>query len=670
MRFWGDNWLFFSIVALLICIATILLPQIRLLSASVIGDGGRFSIVHRASGLEPVPEMTSQFTAGIVEKNKALQVTKSGKFALDILHVDPTTILLRAEKPISVTPEGSNQLAVSVDGIRLVISQQAPRGLFNKATPQPLAGQANPDGSLSLRHAQNAYLSFEAREPTITASNYLAFVTGRDTLRATVNSLIVSLSATAISAILGVSLAYVVARFDVHGSTAIVFLTTMASVSPPFLGAYAWRLLLGRNGVVTSFLGIDFTIVGMHGVIWVIAWLVFPVIFLLSYSALSGLDASHIEAAESLGARPGKTRFSIEIPLAMPGIITGLYLATMAALSDFGTPRIIGLDLSVLPVLIYTSFLSEAGRNPALAATGSVVLVAISSLFLMAQQVYLARRGFAVVSARRPERRKLSTTGQVAAWTFASTVLFFAFVPHLTVLATSFMEWRVGLPRLSWTLSNYATMWQSGLTSAWVTLSLGFAGTIVAFAAGLGIAFVLVRKRYRLIAPLLSMTVMMPYVIPGTVLGIGLIMMFNEAPLQLTGTWFILALAYVIRNLPFTVKASESSLRQVHPALDEAALSLGARPFKVFVSVTAPLMLAGAITGATLTFLHIVTELSSTIVLYRPPWKPMTAVIFENTLVDADFGVSAAQTILLMMIIYIPLYLVVRYGQSQRLHNA
>jgi iron(III) transport system permease protein len=156
---------------------------------------------------------------------------------------------------------------------------------------------------------------------------------------------------------------------------------------------------------------------------------------------------------------------------------------------------------------------------------------------------------------------------------------------------------------------------------------------------------------------------MMPYVIPGTVLGIGLIMMFNKAPVQLTGTWFILVLAYLIRNLPFTVKASEAALRRVHPALEEAATSLGARPFRVFVTITAPLVLAGAVTGATLTFLHIVTELSSTIVLYRPPWKPMTAVIFENTLVDADFGVSAAQTILLMLIIYIPLYFIVRYGQ-------
>ncbi len=669
MKFWRDNWLLFSIVALLICTATILLPQLRLLSASVIGDGGRFSIVHRASGLEPVPEMTSQFAFDVVQKNAKVRITRASGFELEVVALDQATVLLRTESPIKVDREGSS-LALEVEGNTLLVSQQAPRSLFNRGALQTLTAQAGSDGSVTLRHAANAYLTFDNPKSRVTASNFLSFMSGKDTLRATMNSLIVSIPATAIAAFIGVALAYVVARFDVAGSNAIIFLATMASVSPPFLGAYAWRLLLGRNGIVTSALGLDFTIVGMHGVIWVIAWLVFPVIFLLSYGAFRGLDASHIEAAESLGAKPSRTRFSIEIPLAMPGIITGLYLATMAALSDFGTPRIIGLDISVLPVLIYTSFLSEAGRNPALAATGSVVLVALSSLFLMAQQIYLARRGFAVVAARRPERRSLSKTGHAGALTFAGIVLFFAFVPHLTVLVTSFMEWRVGLPRFAFTLANYANMWGSGLSSAWVTLSLGIAGTAVAFAAGLGIAFVLVRKRYRFIATALSMTVMMPYVIPGTVLGIGLIMMFNDAPLQLTGTWFILALAYVIRNLPFTVKASEAALRQVHPALDEAALSLGARPFKVFISVTAPLMLAGAITGATLTFLHIVTELSSTIVLYRPPWKPMTAVIFENTLVDADFGVSAAQTILLMMIIYVPLYLVVRYGQSQRLENA
>jgi iron(III) transport system permease protein len=669
MKLTRDSWFWFAIVALLFCGVTILFPQIRLLSASVLGDGGRFAIVHRASGLEPVPEMSSHFVTQPLTPVGQYKISDGSAYDLSVTAEGPQSFAITGFRRARVVPAENGALQIESPAGSLNVSQQAPRGLFNRVAPAPLTAEVQPDGRVLFNHAANAFVTFENPSLVATLSNYMSFFTGSETLRATVNSLLVAFSATALAACIGVSLAYVVARFRVAGTNSIVFLATMASVSPPFLGAYAWRLLLGRNGVVTNGLGMDFSIVGLHGVIWVIAWLVFPVIFLLSYSAFRGLDAAHIEAAESLGATPLYARLSVEIPLAMPGIMTGLYLATMAALSDFGTPRIIALDLNVLPVLIYTSFLSDAGRNPALAATGSVVLVVISSLILMAQQVYLSRRGFAVVSSRQPEPRQLTRRGHALAIGFAVVVLFIAFVPHLTVLVTSFLEWRVGLPRLVLTLANYKTMWSAGLNSAWVTLSLGIAGTLIAFTGGLGIAFVLVRKRYRVLAPVLNATVMMPYVIPGTVLGIGLILVFNDAPLQLTGTWFILALAYVIRNLPFTVKASEAALRQVHPALDEAGLSLGARPIRVFLTITAPLMLAGAITGATLTFLHIVTELSSTIVLYRPPWKPMTAVIFENTLVDSDFGVSAAQTILLMAIIYVPLYFVVRYGQSGRKNN-
>ena len=152
---------------------------------------------------------------------------------------------------------------------------------------------------------------------------------------------------------------------------------------------------------------------------------------------------------------------------------------------------------------------------------------------------------------------------------------------------------------------------------------------------------------------------MVPYIIPGTVLGIGLVVIFNEPPFLITGTALILVLSYFVRNLPFVVKASESVLYQIHPALEEAAISLGARPFHTFLSVTAPLMAGGIVSGATLAFLNSMTDLSSTIVLYRPPWKPMTAAIFENTIdANADFGIAAAMTAILLPILYVPLYFV------------
>lgn len=663
MRMLRDNWFLFSIVALMLCGLTIVVPQLRLMAASLLDEGGRFTLLHNRDGLQSVPEMTSRYTIAKGAEGLSVSLNSAQNLVVDVQ--DERTLRITASMPLAAGKDEAGALELALGQSRFTLSQQAPRGLFATTAPAPLDIKAQSANSVLLSHAANAYITFENKALSISAVHYLDFFTRSETLSATINSLLIALASTSLAALIGVSLAYLVARYQVAGSTAIVFLVTMASVSPPFLGAYAWRLLLGRNGVLTSYFGWDISIVGLHGVIWVITWLVFPIIFLLSHSSFQSLDAGHIEAAESLGAKPSRVRFSIEIPLALPGIITGLYLATMAALSDFGTPRIIGLDVNALPVLIYTSFLSEAGRNPALAATGSVVLIAISSLFLMAQQIYLARRGFAVVSSRALARKPLSPLGHALVLSGVALALLMAFTPHLTVLVSSFMEWRVGLPRATFTLANYTTMLRTGLGPAWVTLSLGIAGTLAATALGLGIAYVIIRKRYRVIAPVLSLTVMMPYVIPGTVLGIGLIMMFNQAPMQLTGTWFILALAYLIRNLPFTVKASEAALRRVHPALEEAALSLGARPLRVFVTITTPLVLAGAVTGATLTFLHIVTELSSTIVLYRPPWKPMTAVIFENTLVDADFGVSAAQTILLMLIIYIPLYFIVRYGQIQ-----
>lgn len=192
-----------------------------------------------------------------------------------------------------------------------------------------------------------------------------------------------------------------------------------------------------------------------------------------------------------------------------------------------------------------------------------------------------------------------------------------------------------------------------------MTLFTGGTATLLDFIFGIGIAFVVVKKRYPVVATLLNQLVMVPYLIPGTVLGIGFILLFNQPPILLTGTWLILVLAYFIRKLPYSVKSAESALYQVHPALGEAAESLGAKPMRSFWQITFPLIIGGVISGATLSFLQIMTEISASIILYRPPWKPMTAVIFENTIdAGADFGIASAMTVLLMVMLYVPLYIV------------
>ena len=209
------------------------------------------------------------------------------------------------------------------------------------------------------------------------------------------------------------------------------------------------------------------------------------------------------------------------------------------------------------------------------------------------------------------------------------------------------------------TIQNYVELFTNQLNAVFVSLSTAICATALCTIFGLSIAYVIVRKNTRFVTPSLNGIVMIPYIIPGTVLAIGFILAFNQSPIMLTGTWFILVLSYFIRMLPFTVKTGESALYQIHPAMEDAALSLGAKPTQAFRHVVAPMMLSGAVTGMTLVFLNSITELSSTILLYRPPWTPMSAVIFQNTVSPgANFGYAAAMAVLMMLILYVPLALI------------
>ena len=211
----------------------------------------------------------------------------------------------------------------------------------------------------------------------------------------------------------------------------------------------------------------------------------------------------------------------------------------------------------------------------------------------------------------------------------------------------------------NFTLSNYQKLFEQQLTPIWMTFALGLAATFLTLVFGIGIAYIIVRKRYKVISGFINSIIMVPYVIPGTVLAVGFIMIFNKEPLLLTGTWVILVLSYFIRKLPYLVKSAEASLYSVHRALEEAAMSSGATPLRSFKDITFPLMISGVISGATLSFLQIMTELSSTIILYRPPYVTMPVVIFENTMSSgADFGIAASMGVLLMLFVYIPLLLV------------
>ncbi len=499
----------------------------------------------------------------------------------------------------------------------------------------------------------------------VSAANYGTFFTSYRYQIAFLNSLKVTALTTLFATVIAVPLAWLLARYQFKGRNAVVTLITMATASPPFLGAYAWIILLGRYGafnkLVKALTGIELTW-AFHGgdaVIWVIAWMVFPLIFLMAFDSFSEEDVFHKEAAMSLGANPLKSFFHVELPLAMPGILTGMLMAALAAFADFGTPAVIGGEFPLLPTAVYNEFVSEVGGNMGMASTVGVVMIVMSTVMLYAQRVILARKTYAAVSVKRYQLEKPRKGTRVAIGACVTVALTMSFLPHITLCVVSFMEWKYGVLLGNFTTAHYQKLFTQQLTPVWMTFALGIAATLLTFLFGIGIAYLIVRKRYKFISGFINSIIMIPYVIPGTVLAVGFIMIFNKGPFLLTGTWMILVLSYFIRKLPYSVKSAEASLYSVHRALEEAAMASGARPFKSFKDITFPLMIGGVISGATLSFLQIMTELSSTIILYRPPYVTMPIVIFENTMSSgADFGIAASMGVLLMVFVYVPLLIV------------
>jgi iron(III) transport system permease protein len=663
-----DPWIFFSVLVIFVGFVLVILPQFPLFKASFQREGPMFQLKTTQEKIAFVPETLRDLELEQLD-SQVILAKSAGRpiFELHSLGSGELSIIA-INSDITIVNNDPKNLKIKVSNFIFEISQDIPMGVWGRpVTPRPLEVREVATQELHLSYHPGSYLTFKDKALYFTTRNYISFFQENKYITAIANSLIVSVSATLLASILAIPLACLLAKYEVPGKTTLITLITMASISPPFLGAYAWRLLLGRQGILTRFFNLNFTIVGLHGVIWVIAWLVFPLIFLLTYEAFVALDPSLREVSLSLGADKRKTFRRIEIPLALPGVITGLYIAMMTAFTDFGTPYIISLNLNVLPVLVYREYMNEVGSNFPIASTGSVIMLIISSFMLFGQRLYLARKSFASLKAQRPIFLQPTKKGTVLILTLASVLLLVAFIPHITVLITSFLKWISGIVQPEFTVENFIRMFKRESNSIYVSFFLGTTATLLDVLFGVGVANIIARKRYPVVSDVINLLVMVPYLIPGTVLAIGLVLLYNTPPVVLTGTWVILVLSYFIRKLPFSVKSAEAALYQIHPSLEEAAQSLGARPIRSFWDVTVRMMIGSVVSGALLSFLHVMTETSSTIILYRPPWKPMTMVIFENaTLGGAEFGVASAMTTLLMVLLYVPVYIVTRYTRGTR----
>lgn len=477
------------------------------------------------------------------------------------------------------------------------------------------------------------------------------------------NSLGLSVAATLISLLIGVPLAVLVSRYQIPGKRLIWILAVLSLLSPPFIGAYAWIILLGRAGLITRALGLDFSLYGVGGVLLLFVLHHFAYVFLLTSAALERVDPALEEAAESLGSPPWRRLLTVTLPLALPAMAAGSLLVFTTTLADFAVPILIGEGLRTLPVLIYDEFLSELGGSHGMASAASAITLAVALGALLLHGGAVGRRSYAMQPLRRPVARPLPPFLGAAAAGLALAITTLAALPQAVVLVTSFLKMRGPLLTAEFSLENYRLMLSRMAGPIGNTLWYGLVAVALMLVLGMLIAYLLVR-RPGLQARLLDGLLLLSQVLPGTVLGIALLTTWNRPPLALTGTGAILIIAYVMRRIAFTARAAAAGLKQIGPAVEEASLTLGARPGATFRQITVPLMLPAALAGALVSWVSTIGELSSTIMLYTGRTATVSVLIYNQVLADS-FGPAAALGSVLTLLTLISLWLLSRWADGK-----
>jgi iron(III) transport system permease protein len=519
-----------------------------------------------------------------------------------------------------------------------------------------------PVGSILLRSLYDPAGQF-------TFANYRQFFSEPRFFTAFVNTLVVGFGGLAGALLLGSTMAFCNSRFEIFGSRFVSLLSILALVSPPFIGAYSWIVLFGAGGFVRGALrdvGITMPpIYGLAGILIVFSLKFYPYVYLLVSGALANVNRSLEEAAEGLGLTPLQRTMQVSFPLVLPALSAGGLLALIHAIADFGTPRLLGRGYATLATEAYAAYSAEVGSNMSMGTTISVILITVSMIFVLLQRYMSRRNVYHGNLINKPMRRKLRGWRNVLAHTVVYAIGLCGALPVIISIIYSFRRTSGPVFRDGFALQSYERIIFN--LSDVVTNSLVFSSAAVMLIVVIGTVIgTLVARRTTVSTSLLDGAFMIPYVMPGIVIGIAYIAAFNTGPVVLTGTALIIILSIFIRRLPYTVRATASALRQISPSMEEAAVSLGYSPFHAFLRTTVPLIVPGIIAGGMLSFITAINELSSSLVLYVGSTMTMPVRIYLLIL-DGDFGVAAALATILLVISGLAVYIAFRFlGRNEQ----
>ncbi len=499
----------------------------------------------------------------------------------------------------------------------------------------------------------------------LTLAHYHEFFSNSSEMEALWNSLWISGWSVVLSGLIGVPLALLLHRFDFPGRKIVAALASLPVLLPPLVGVISFLFLYGESGILSRslqhWLGRPeplFSFRGVGAILFVHAYTMYVYFYMFVSAGLKRLDFTLVEAARSLGASRARIFLVVTLRQLTPALVGAALLTFMTSMASFSAPYIFGGGVRVLALQIYNSKLNG---DLEIAMVETVILTLTSILFLFLLQRYEGTSKYRSTTkgAQQPMALVVHPVKRLLAGTAGIVTVLFLLLPHLTLFLISFAKdgtWTMEILPPRYTFENYARLLSdsSFLEPVINSLHMATLATLANFLFAFVAAYLIVRQKVRG-RVLMNSLILLPWALPGTVLALSLATTFNQnnlwqARLLLVGTYWLLPLAYFIRNIPVVVRAVQASLEQFDTALEEAARSLGGSWLYSMWRVVLPMVLPGALAGSLLAFVASLGEFVTSIVIYTIHNRPISIEILAQ-LRQFNFGSAAAYSVFLIVLI-------------------
>ena len=484
------------------------------------------------------------------------------------------------------------------------------------------------------------------------------------------NSLVACTGGTVLAVVIGLAFAWITVRTDTPCKALIGAAGMLPLFVPPLVGAVAWAILgspkTGLLNTVMARLGWDLRVnlYSMPGIIFVFGMYYAPYVYVFTSSALKNMDPSLEEAAEMSGASSLRTMLTVTFPLILPAIVSGGLLSFIVMLGIYGIPAVLGApaNIPVLTTYIYT-LTNWAPPQYSTAASVAVLLMIVTGVLVVLQNRVLSGRSYTTVAGKAFRPRSL----RLGPWRFLTLGLAVAYLlvvvvlPSLALIVAAFRKFLFVRDLASlidmkqYSLLHFERLFANPATLNAIinTVEVGAATALVGGVLSFAIGYTVVRSR----APgrrLIDAVATVPVAIPGLVIGVAYLWAWIGLPGGLYGTIWILALAFVARFIPDTVKALSTSLMQIHKELEEAAWVCGRSLLGTITSIVLPLARPGVVAAMTLLFILSTRELGSSLFLYSSGSMVMSVQLlgfYEGGNISITAAYSLVQMVLLAVLI-------------------